>query len=349
MMEIRLKKDFGSFNIDVDFSAPEAGITVLAGASGSGKTTIINMIAGLVKPDSGRVFVRGRTLFDSNKKINCPVNRRRCGYIFQDGRLFPNMNVRKNLLYGNRSESPKLNETAELLGIEHLLNRMPAKLSGGEKQRVSIGRALLMEPDILLMDEPLASLDDARKTELIEYIDRLPEQFNIPIFYVTHSMEEIIRLSDELIRIDNGRITGKHLEDGAYTNLGIQYIDGEYSSVYECTMISYERESALIEAEFACGVFYIPSDKPKSGGFRAAVNASDVIIALEEPIDISANNIFKGTVAQIEEGKEGGIIVSGDLGGAPIVSCITRKSLERLGLKIGMEAFFIVKSAAILR
>lgn len=348
MIEVRLKKSFNNFGIDVNFRAPENGITVLSGVSGSGKTTIINMIAGLVPPDSGYISVAERVFFDSDKKINCPIHKRRCGCIFQDGRLFPNMNVRKNLLYGSSGRTAHLDAIVELLGISRLLNRMPSKLSGGEKQRVSIGRALMMQPDILLMDEPLASLDSERKEELIRYIDRLPAQFNIPVFYVTHSRQEILRLADELIRIHNGRIESVGIHDGEYRGLGIQENDGEQISLFDCRLKTYDEELSTIQAEFHGGVFNIISEKrPEYENFMIAINASDTAVSLEKPENISISNIFKGTIIKIEKDEHGKMLIHGDIG-SPIAAYISKSSCQRLGLEVNNEVYFLVKAASLV-
>ncbi|MDR3237303.1 MAG: molybdenum ABC transporter ATP-binding protein [Spirochaetia bacterium] len=347
MIDVNLQKSFGGFSIDVEFSVPETGITVLAGASGSGKTSIINMIAGLIKPDSGRISAGGRVFFDSQKKINLAVNKRRCGCVFQDGRLFPNMNVRKNLLYGAPGKSEELDAAVNLLGIEHLLERMPAKLSGGEKQRVSIGRALLMKPDILLMDEPLASLDSERKEELMRYRDKLPKRFSVPVVYVTHSQQEILRLSDELIRIENGRVKSIGIHNGEYIGLGTSERE-EHVSVFECSLQGYDSESRAVIARFPGGVFLITAEsEPPSGNFRAAVNASDVAVSLDEPRNISISNIFRGKIVKIEENNAGNITVHADIG-TPLASYISRSSLARLGLSEGGEAYFLIKAVSLM-
>lgn len=348
MIEVRLKKNFGSFGVDAEFSSDSMGITVLAGPSGSGKTTIINMISGLLTPDEGRIFIKDRTLFDSAKGIDCPVEQRQCGYIFQDGRLFPHMNVRRNLLYGRHSDRSRFKETVGLLGIEHLLDRMPGRLSGGEKQRVAIGRALLMRPRILLMDEPLASLDMERREELMSYIDRLPEQFGIPVFYVTHSTHEILRLSDKLIRVENGRIVSIGRPEGEYHGLGIQDGNGEYISVFDCRVKSYDAEFGVITAEFHGGAIRILSDAPPAGGhIRIAVRASDVTVALKKPEGISTTNIFKGTIRNLEETGRHSVMVHSDIG-APLAAQISRASSVRLGLRQGKQIFLLVKVVSML-
>lgn len=208
MLEVRVCKRLGETLIDIEFAVPARGITVLYGHSGAGKTSVLNMIAGLIKPEYGMVSAGGRVLFDSEKRINIPVHRRRAGYIFQDKRLFPFLSVRKNLLFGAGKKTEGLKKTAELLGIEKLLERKTAALSGGEAQRVAIGRALLSEPDLLLMDEPMSSLDFVRKSELIPYIQSIPVKFGVPVVLVTHSYEEMARLADNVAVLENGRCSG---------------------------------------------------------------------------------------------------------------------------------------------
>lgn len=211
MLVIDVKKQLGDFLLDASFEANGVLVIALFGRSGAGKTSIINMVAGLIRPDSGRIVVKGRSVFDSEKGVNVPTEKRRFGYIFQDGRLFPHMSVKANLLYGMKllpkdRRHVRFDQVVELLGIEHVLNRRPAKLSGGEKQRVAIGRALLTSPDLLLMDEPMASLDNARKTEVLPFIARLPTEFAIPILYVSHSISEIRSIADRIVFVDSGRV-----------------------------------------------------------------------------------------------------------------------------------------------
>lgn len=218
-MEINIARRQGDFLINVNFEGAKSGVTALYGPSGSGKTSIINMVAGLIRPDAGRIAVNGLCLFDSARRIDLPPERRRIGYVFQDGRLLPHLSVRANLTYGMRLTPADrrfvtLDAVVELLGIGHLLDRRPAKLSGGEKQRVAIGRALLTSPGMLLMDEPLASLDASRKAEVLPFIMRLSREYAIPILYVSHIMDEILNLADHLVIMDRGRlIAAGQLED----------------------------------------------------------------------------------------------------------------------------------------
>jgi molybdate transport system ATP-binding protein len=214
MIEVNVRKRQGNFTVEATISRREAGVTALFGPSGAGKTSVVNMIAGLSRPDEGRVRVNGSVLFDSRQRINLPPERRRIGYVFQDGRLLPHLSVRANLTYGMcRTPREKryltMDQVVALLGIERLLNRRPYHLSGGEKQRVAIGRALLTSPALLLMDEPLASLDEGRKAEVLPFIQRLSQTLSIPIFYVSHASDEILALADHVVVLDQGQVVAE--------------------------------------------------------------------------------------------------------------------------------------------
>jgi molybdate transport system ATP-binding protein len=212
MLQVDVEKTLGSVRILAKFEA-ETGVTALFGPSGSGKTSIVNMIAGLVRPDRGRVAYDGRVLFDSASRINVPPYRRRVGYVFQDGRLFPHMSVAKNLDYGRRMhglprDEGEASRIVGMLDIAHLLERRPGALSGGERQRIAIGRALLMQPQLLLLDEPLASLDAARKREIFPYLLRLRDETAVPMVYVSHQPGEVRRIANTVVRIEAGSVVG---------------------------------------------------------------------------------------------------------------------------------------------
>jgi molybdate transport system ATP-binding protein len=211
MLSLHLVKQLGDFSIDVAFDSPQVGVTALFGRSGAGKTSVVNMLAGLLRPDCGHIAVNGRILFDAEQGLHVPPEKRRVGYIFQDGRLFPHLSVKANLTFGMRRTPPAerrltLEAVVDLLGIGHLLHRRPARLSGGEKQRVAIGRALLTSPALLLMDEPLASLDGRRKAEVLPFLARLCRELATPIIYVSHSLEEIRNLADRMVIMEAGRV-----------------------------------------------------------------------------------------------------------------------------------------------
>lgn len=213
MLALEVERRLGEFRVEAGFRVPAQGVTALFGPSGSGKTSLVNMLAGLLRPQTGRILLEDRVLFDSRAGVDVPPQKRRVGYVFQDGRLFPHLTVRGNLLYGRprgRGGGPDqglgLEQVVELLGIGHLLGRRPGRLSGGERQRVAIGRALLRRPRLLLMDEPLASLDQGRKQELLPFIQRLARSCDLPIIYVTHSWEEIARLAHTVVTLEGGRV-----------------------------------------------------------------------------------------------------------------------------------------------
>lgn len=211
MLEIRLTHRFPGFTLDAELTAPP-GVTALFGRSGSGKTTIVNALAGLMRADAGRITAGGRVLYDSAARIDLPPHRRRIGYVFQDARLFPHLSVQDNLTYGARfapadATGPGVDEVTDLLGIVHLLTRRPATLSGGEAARVAIGRALLSRPAVLALDEPLAALDAPRRAEILPFLERLRDAAHLPILYVSHAADEVARLATTLVLLDRGRVT----------------------------------------------------------------------------------------------------------------------------------------------
>ncbi len=211
MISVDINKQLGNLDLCIKFDICNNGVTAIYGPSGAGKTSIINMIAGLIIPDNGVISFNNIIFFSSDSNINIPTSKRSIGYIFQDSRLFPHLSIKSNLLYGvnkncNKNLSYGLDDITSLLGITHLLDRMPSKLSGGEKQRVAIGRALLSKPNLFLMDEPFSSLDNNRKEELLNYITIISNNFKLPILYVTHSVEEIVRISSNVLIVENGKV-----------------------------------------------------------------------------------------------------------------------------------------------
>ncbi len=226
MLAVQAEKQLGEFSLNVSFTSNTTA-TALFGPSGAGKTSVINMIAGLVAPERGRIVLDGDVLFDSGTGTNVPAWRRRLGYVFQEGRLFPHLSVKRNLDYGRwisgRARDPKqFSHVIELLDIGHLLDRRPGKLSGGERQRVAVGRALLMQPRLLLLDEPLASLDAARKYDILPYLERLRDEARVPLIYVSHNAAEIRRVANRVVRLESGKV----VETG-----GIELLDGVRADV----------------------------------------------------------------------------------------------------------------------
>jgi molybdate transport system ATP-binding protein len=355
MLELDVRLRAGAFALDAAFRAGP-GITALFGRSGAGKTTVLNVIAGLAHPQSGRVAVGGRTLYDGARGIDVPPHERRVGYVFQEGRLLPHLTVRHNLLYG-RFFSPKhgplgFENAIALLGIGHLLERRPAALSGGEKQRVAIGRALLANPEILLFDEPLASLDAPRKAEILYYVERLRDEVRIPIVYVSHSLEEVVRLADTVVLLSDGKVlaTGPVGEMASRIELRPYLGRQEGGAVIEARVASQDLENGLARLEFAGGSLEIPDVEALPGErVRVRVRARDVSLALARPAGLSIRNVLAGTVAGLGEEEGPSIDVRLDIHGTPLLARITRKSARELGLRPGLAVYALVKSVSIDR
>ena len=356
MLELDVRLRAGAFSLEAAF-ATGAGITALFGRSGSGKTTVLNVIAGLVHPQSGRVAVDGRVLYDSTAGIDMPAHERRIGYVFQEGRLLPHLTVRHNLLYGSlfsKHKNPVLGfgQAVELLGIGHLLERRPGALSGGEKQRVAIGRALLANPDVLLLDEPLASLDAPRKAEILYYVERLRDEVRIPIVYVSHSLDEVVRLADTVVLLSEGKVlaTGPVREMASRIELRPYLGRQEGGAVIEAQVAAQDLDNGLARLEFAGGVLEIPDVEALVGEHvRVRVRARDVSIALSRPTGLSIRNVLAGTVVALGEEEGPSLDVRLDVGGTPLIARITRKSAQELGLAPGRAVFALIKSVSIDR
>jgi molybdate transport system ATP-binding protein len=360
MIEIDVARRLGDFQLDVAFSAETDGIIALFGRSGAGKTCLVNMLAGLLKPSRGRIAVNGQVLFDSGKGINIAPERRRLGYVFQESRLFPHLNVRGNLEYGMKrvpaaERRITFDEVVELLGIDGLLARRAHLLSGGEKQRVAIGRALLTSPRLLLMDEPLASLDAQRKSEILPYIDRLRERFAVPIVYVSHAMDEIIQLADTLVLMTDGTVAAVGSVEDLSSRLDLRPLTGRYEagSVIATTVEGHDAEYGLSRLAFPGGAFSVPHVAlPVGSPIRVRVRARDVALALARPEQTSFANVFEGTVTeigtQVEDGTGAQVDIKLDIG-VPLWSRITRRSMNDLGIAPGMRVFALIKGTSIDR
>jgi molybdate transport system ATP-binding protein len=346
----------GSFLLDAQFQA-KGGLTALFGRSGSGKTSIINIIAGLIRPDRARVTIDGTTLVDTEGRIFVPRHRRRIGYVFQEGRLFPHLTVRQNLLYG-RWFAPKaarrddLERVVDLLGIGSLLQRRPGRLSGGEKQRVAIGRALLADPRLLLMDEPLASLDEQRKTEILPYIERLRDESKVPIVYVSHSIPEVVRLATTVVLVSEGRIAAVGPTSEIMQRLDLFPLTGraEAGAVIEATVERHDDGFGLTELSSRAGRWTLHRlDAPVGARLRLRVRARDVMLARSAPTDLSALNVLPGIVAAIGRDDRPIVEVRVDCSGEALIARLTRYSVERLGLAVGTPVFALIKSVALDR
>jgi molybdate transport system ATP-binding protein len=346
----------GAFLLDVQFKTG-SGLVALFGRSGSGKTSIINIIAGLVRPERGRITIDATALVDTEGGLFVPRHRRRVGYVFQEGRLFPHLTVRQNLLYGRwfapqTKRGDDLDRVVNLLGIAGLLDRRPGRLSGGEKQRVAIGRALLADPRVLLMDEPLASLDEERKGEILPYIERLRDQSKIPIIYVSHSMAEVARLATTVVLMSEGKVAAVGPTPEIMQRLDLFALTDrvEAGAVIEATVERHDETFGLTELASRAGRWKLHRlNAPVGARLRLRVRARDVMLAKSAPADLSALNVLPGIVADI--GPHDGPIVEIrlDCSGEALIARLTRYSVERLGLVSGTPVFALVKSVALDR
>lgn len=352
MLEVDVRKRLGSFSLEAAF-ASAGRLTAIWGPSGSGKTSLVNLIGGLDRPDAGRIAVDGRVLVDTAKNVFVPTHRRRIGYVFQDARLFPHLSVAQNLNYGRffapRAERyVEFDAVVDLLGIAPLLARRPGLLSGGERQRVAIGRALLASPRLILMDEPLASLDDRRKAEILPFIERLRDAMRVPIVYVSHALGEVARLATDIVMLDGGRLTaaGPARAVMERPDLLPESERAEGGAVIDLRVEGHDDAFGLTLLHSAGGTWRLPRLEAERGAqVRAWVRARDIMLATRRPEGFSALNVLDGKVAAISaEGAEA--LVSVDCGGDRLVARITRFSLERLGLAEGQPVFAVVKAVS---
>ncbi len=355
MIEIDVKGSAGDFKVEAAFQA-EAGVTSLFGQSGSGKSTITNMIAGLLRPEQGRIRVNGETLFDADKGINLSVRARRIGHVFQDARLFPHLTVKSNLTFarwaGWRQDARPLEEVVELLGVGHLLDRKPHGLSGGERQRVAIGRALLSGPRVLLMDEPLASLDQARKADILPYLDRLRSEAGIPILYVSHALEEVARLSQTLVIVSDGRTIahGPVAEVLSRVDLGKATGRHEASALLEGVVAHIDPGWGLSSVDIGGQLVQVPGLEAQLGeAIRLRIRARDVAIAVSEPKGLSIRNALRGMISNITDERGPYTEILCQVANQTVRARLTRASAAELGLARGKAVYLLIKSVAIDR
>jgi molybdate transport system ATP-binding protein len=351
MLSVAVEHRLEDFRLDAAFDSG-GGVTALFGRSGAGKTSLVNAIAGLVRPDRGRILLDGEVLTDTAAGLFVPARRRRVGYVFQEGRLFPHLTVRQNLLYGRwfASQAGRAGEVAhvvELLGIGNVLDRRPANLSGGEKQRVAIGRALLARPRLLVMDEPLASLDEERKSEILPYIERLRDEFAIPIVYVSHAIAEVTRLATTMVVMAEGRVAAVGPTAEIMSRIDLFPLTGraEAGAILNTRVAEHDLRFGLTTLRTAAGDLRVPYIDLRLGTqLRVRIRARDVMIALEPPRGLSALNILPGTVAEIGR-TEGPIVeIRLDCAGEPLIARLTRRSIETLGLAPGRQVYAVIKS-----
>ena len=302
MLELNFTQTLGSHCLTLNETLPASGITAIFGVSGAGKTSLINAISGLTRPQSGRIVLNDRVLNDVENKIYLSPDKRRIGYVFQDARLFPHYSVRGNLRYGMaKSMAAQFDKLVALLGIEALLERLPSSLSGGEKQRVAIGRALLTAPELLLLDEPLASLDLPRKRELLPYLQRLAREINIPMLYVSHSLDEILHLADKVLVLEDGSVKAfGNLEEVWGSSVMHPWLPKEQqSSILKVSVLEHHPHYAMTALALGDQHLWVNKiDKPLQSALRIRIQASDVSLVLQPPLQTSIRNILRAKVAQ---------------------------------------------------
>lgn len=338
----------GTFVLQVAFEA-EHGITVVTGPSGAGKSTLVDVIAGAITPDRGTIKVVDRVLYD-HASINLKPGERRAGYVLQDTLLFPHLTVHANLTFGGEgNNSVGMDDIIELLDIAPLLDRRPHELSGGERRRVALGRAILANPNFLLMDEPLANLDAQRRNDILPLIETMRDRFRIPIMYVTHSWPEIIRLADTVIVMDAGKVAASgNLQDVLSAISGPEFLVPG-GAVLEAKVET--TENGLTRLGTAAGPIFIPDLKQSPGDtVRLFVNATDIALSLNYPVDISVQNILQAVVGKIADRTEHNVDVTLKLAdGQCLIARITRQACTRLGLKIDQPLYALIKSVALDR
>jgi molybdate transport system ATP-binding protein len=345
---------FGSFLLEARFVS-EGRLTAFFGRSGSGKTSLVNIIAGVIRPDRGRIVLDDTVLVDTKQRIFVPKYRRRVGYVFQEGRLFPHLTVRQNLLFGRwftpkRERNIGLDQVLDLLGIAPLLDRRPGALSGGEKQRVAIGRALLTSPRLLLLDEPLASLDDTRKEEILPFIERLRDEAQVPIVYVSHSISEVTRLATTVVTILDGRVVAVGPPTEVLGRADVPYDTAEAGTVIDAVIDGHDPSFGLTTLRSPAGTLQAPRlDLPIGTPVRVRIRAREVMIATTPPDGLSALNVLPALVTALEQAGEGAVAVGLDCSGVRLTARLTRKSVDALGLEPGRKVYAVIKSVALDR
>ena len=355
-LAVALRHRFPGFALDVAFEAPP-GVTALFGHSGSGKTSVVNAVAGLLRPEAGRIVAGDAVLTDTEAGLWVPPHRRRIGYVFQEGRLFPHLTVRQNLLYGRwmvraPAEAAAVARVVDMLGIGALLARRPGALSGGEKQRVAIGRALLGAPRLLLMDEPLAALDAPRQEEILPYLERVRDEGGVPILYVSHRVAEVARLATTVAVLEAGRVVRSGPVGAVLADPESVLAVGRSAvgAVLAGHLVRHHADG-LSEVALSSGWLLLPhvSQAPLGAAVRVRIAAQDVTLSLDPPGRVSALNVLPVVVRAVRGGEGPGALVQLEAGTDRLLARVTRRSAEALGLAPGLACFAMIKAVAVAR
>ncbi len=352
MLNVALQLTRERFNLDARFSAPTPGVTALFGRSGCGKTTLVNALAGLLPDVRGQVQLDDETWLDSARGVRVPAERRRIGYVFQGARLFPHYTVRGNLLSGaakKESLARVFDDVVQLLGLESLLPRRPASLSGGERQRVALGRALLSQPRLLLLDEPLASLDVSRREEVLPYLERLRDAFAIPMVFVSHQFDEVLRLATHLVVLDEGRVVADgsigevSLAPALRSIVGVDAV----GAVVDGRVERVDPADGLSAVAIGSGSHLMVTSTTLVPGqkVRLQLLARDMIVAVSEPRGLSVRNQLRGRVVSVTE-DSGANLIAVDIGGAVLLARISAAATREVGIAPGAEVGALVKAVS---
>jgi molybdate transport system ATP-binding protein len=355
MLEVDVSLRRGDFELEAEFKAVTPGVTALFGRSGSGKTTLVNLIAGLLRPDRGRIALEDTRLVDIKRGTWVPPQRRRIGYVFQEPLLFPHLDVSGNLRYGQRRARPRgsdaeLAATADLLGLGTLLRRRPHELSGGERRRVALGRALLSRPGLLLLDEPLASLDAARREDLLPWFEALRDRHSLPIVYVSHEFEEVVRLASHVVLLEQGRVAAQgevgqvamvpELRAILGPELVGSVVDGCVESIDPVTGVAHIRIGQSLITASGSGL-------ANGQLVRFQILARDLIIATQKPAGLSVRNEIEGTIRAIVDDGRDAVLVEIDVGGPVLLARVTRTAAADLSLEPGRRVWALLKATTL--
>jgi molybdate transport system ATP-binding protein len=354
MLSVAATKQFGSFALNVRFELPTPGVAAVFGRSGAGKSLLVNTIAGLLEPDSGRIVHDGTVLLDTLKHVNLPPELRRMGYVFQDARLFPHLSVAANLRYAEKRAAGERYVTLEtvtgLLGLDSLMGRRTHQLSGGERQRVAIGRALLTQPRLLLLDEPLAALDGARREEVLPYLETLRDQLAVPMVYVTHDFDEVLRLATRVVLMESGTVIAQGEVAAMSLNPHLRSLIGpdEVGAIIDGVVSRYDAASGLATVRVGDGELHVQSLHLAAGTpLRVQLLARDVIVSTQFPRCLSVRNCLAGIVTTIQDDDRDSDLITIDIGGVPILARITKAATRDLALAPRMDAWALVKSVSL--
>jgi molybdate transport system ATP-binding protein len=355
MLDVSIVKRRAAFALEVAFQAPTPGIVALFGRSGCGKTTAVEILAGLVAPDSGHVRLDEQVLVDTATRREIPAEQRRIGYVFQDARLFPHMDVRGNLRYGQKRAPAvppaiEFDEVVALLGLAPLLARRPYSLSGGERQRVALGRALLSQPRLLLLDEPLASLDAPRRAEVLPYLETLRDRLSIPIVYVSHQFDEVMRLADHVVLIEQGRVVAAGALHAMSLRPELHAIVGAEAvgAVLEGRIIAVDAPGGLARLQLGQATLLVGAEDAHLGAHaRVQLLARDLILAMQPAQGLSVRNSIPGVVQAIYNDVHESQLVHVDIGGAVVLARVTRDAVAALGIGAGSCVWVLVKAVSV--